>query len=123
MSKTKYYIDNKRFEKLIVLYKEDSKTYEEELMEMLDLLITNVFHTFNFQIEFDDARQECYLLILKTLKNFSPDKGSAFNYFTTIIVNNLKLIYTKDKKYKNRIEEYTEIFLPKSKIEGLINIR
>jgi len=123
MKPTKNYINNKRFEKLIVLYKEEPDIHEEELMQMLDLLITNVFYTFNFQIEFDDAKQECFLLILKTLKNFSPDKGSAFNYFTTVIVNNLKLIYTKDKKYKLRIEEYTEIFTSRSKTESLINVR
>ena len=49
-----------------------------------------------------------FLLVLKTLKNFTPSKGSAFNYFTTVIVNNLKLLYTKDKRYKTKINNYIE---------------
>ena len=41
-------------------------------------------------------------------KNFKPRKGTAFNYFTTIIVNNLKLLYTREKKYNKKIENYIE---------------
>jgi len=35
--------------------------------------------------------------------------GNAFNYFTTIILNNLKLLYTKKKKYAEKIEAYTDM--------------
>ena len=101
-----HYIDNKRFEELISLYLQDPKTYEEELMAMFDMLITNIIGSFNFNVDVDDAKQECFLLILKTLKKFKKSEGSAFNYFTTIIINNLKLIYTKNKKYKAKIDDY-----------------
>ena len=104
-----YYINNKRFEEIIPLYLQYSKEYEEELMDLFDLLITNIIESFKFSIDKDDAKQECFLLILKTLKNFQPSKGSAFNYFTTVIVNNLKLLYTKNKKYDKKISEYTEL--------------
>jgi len=106
MGKKVYYIDNKRFEKLIPLYLRSSKEHEDELMGLFDLLITNILESFKFNIDKDDAKQDCFLLILKTLKNFKPSKGSAFNYFTTIIVNNLKLIYTKNKKYDKKLTEY-----------------
>ncbi len=101
-----HYIDNKRFEELISLYLEEPKSYEEELMARFDVLITNIIGSFNFKVDTDDAKQECFLLILKTLKKFKQNQGSAFNYFTTIIVNNLKLIYTKNKKYKAKIDDY-----------------
>jgi len=101
-----HYIDNKRFEELISLYLEDPKSYEEELMAMFDVLISNIIGSFNFKVDTDDAKQECFLLILKTLKKFKQSQGSAFNYFTTIIINNLKLIYTKNKKYKAKIDDY-----------------
>lgn len=104
-----YYIDNNRFEKIILLYLQDSRTYEDELIGLFDLLITNIIESFKFKIEKDDAKQECFLLILKTLKNFQPSKGSAFNYFTTVIVNNLKLLYTKNKKYETKLLEYEEV--------------
>ena len=109
MGKKNYYIDNARFEEIIPLYLSDPAEYEDELMGLFDLLITNIIESFKFNIDKDDAKQECFLLILKTLKNFNPDRGSAFNYFTTIIVNNLKLLYTKNKKYEKKIEEYQEL--------------
>lgn len=105
----KNYIDNKHFEKTIKLYLDDNQTYEVEVVELFDLLITNILVSFKFKVEFDDAKQECFCLVLKTLKNFSPEKGSAFNYFTTVILNNLKLLYTKRKKYMDKLHEYRKI--------------
>ena len=104
-----YYIDNKRFEEIIPLYLLNHADYEEELMGLFDLLITNILESFKFNIDKEDAKQECFLLILKTLKNFQPSKGSAFNYFTTVIINNLKLLYTKNKKYEKKMSEYQEL--------------
>ena len=64
--------------------------------------------SFKFKVDFDDAKQECFMLVFKTLKNFKPKNGSAFNYFTTVIVNNLKLLYTKNKKYQKKLTDYQE---------------
>jgi len=105
----KHYINNEKFEELIRLYKVDPVTHENDLFEMFDLLISNILTGFSFKLDEDDAKQECFLLILKTLKNFNPEVGNAFNYFTTIILNNLKLLYTKNKKYIEKIDAYTEI--------------
>ena len=93
MVKKNHYIDNKKFEELIVAYQNDPDQYGDE---------------FSFAVDKDDAKQECFVLILKTLKNFDSSKGSAFNFFTTIIVNNLKLIYTKNKKYVEKLNAYIE---------------
>ena len=106
--KKKNYIDNKRFEEVILLYKEDPKNHEEELIKLFDLLISNIIEGFKFSVDKDDAKQDCFFLIIKTLKNFRGDRGSAFNYFTTVIVNNLKLIYTKNKKYRERLDQYID---------------
>lgn len=106
--KKKHYIDNKRFEEVLLLYKKNPKKYEEELISLFDVLITNIVESFKFKVDPDDAKQECFTLVLKTLRNFKPKKGTAFNYFTTIIVNNLKLLYTKEKKYAKKIENYIE---------------
>ena len=104
----KNYIDNETFEKLIFLYQENPEEHEAELLKLLDLLINNILLTFKFRVDPDDAKQDCYLLIFKIIKNFKPRKGTAFNYFTTIIINNLKLLYTRDKKYNVKINEYIE---------------
>lgn len=109
MGNKKHYIDNKRFEELIPLYLDDPRAHEDELMAMFDMLITNILLSFKFNVDKDDAKQECFLLVLKTLKNFKRDRGAAFNYFTTVIVNNLKLLYTKNKKYVQKLEEYQDL--------------
>ena len=106
--KKKHYIDNKKFEETIFNYLENPKEHEDELIGQLDLLITSILISFKFKVEFDDAKQECFVLSLKVLKNFTREKGSAFNYFTTVIVNNLKLIYTKNKKYQEKIQQYKD---------------
>jgi|TARA_A100001391_G_C4989760_1_gene257745 DNA-directed RNA polymerase specialized sigma subunit len=105
----KHYIDNNKFESLIKLYKRNPKEHEDELFAMFDVLISNIITGFSFNLEEDDAKQECFVLILKTLKNFNPEMGNAFNYFTTIILNNLKLLYTKNKKYSEKLDAYTEL--------------
>ena len=105
----KHYINNAEFEKLIKLYKQNPKENEDELFAMFDILITNILTGFSFNLEEDDAKQECFVLILKTLKNFNPEMGNAFNYFTTIILNNLKLLYTKNRKYNEKIDNYCEL--------------
>tara|TARA_R100001377_G_scaffold84275_1_gene67465 strand:+ start:659 stop:1039 length:381 start_codon:yes stop_codon:yes gene_type:complete len=106
--KKKHYINNKEFEATIFSYLENKEEYEDELIKQLDLLISSILISFKFKVEFDDAKQECFVLCLKVLKNFTREKGSAFNYFTTVIVNNLKLIYTKNKKYNEKINEYRD---------------
>lgn len=103
-----HYINNKQFEKLIKEYTKGKKKNERELFELFDLLISNIIDSFHFSVDKDDAKQECFLLILKTLKNFKSSNGSAFNYFTTIILNNLKLIFSKSKKYNEKLNEYSE---------------
>ena len=110
----KHYIDNKRFEELILLYQEDQRKHEEELFSMFDLLVQNILVSYGFAVDLDDAKQDCFVLILKTLGKFKPENGKAFNYFTTIIMNNLRLIYTKNKKYKEKLDAYEEMLKNKS---------
>ena len=102
------YIDNERFEKLIQQFKSDDRDNEEELFEMFDTLINRLIVSFKFKVDHEEARQECFLLILKVLKNFNRESGQAFNYFTTVILNNLRLMYSKNKKYKEKLETYQE---------------
>jgi DNA-directed RNA polymerase specialized sigma subunit len=103
-----HYIDNVKFEEIILSYQKDPENYEDELVSLFDVLIQNIIESFKFNVDPDDAKQECFTLVLKTVKNFKPKKGSAFNYFTTVIINNLKLLYTREKKYTKKIETYIE---------------
>jgi|LauGreDrversion4_2_1035121.scaffolds.fasta_scaffold1583022_1 hypothetical protein len=104
------YIDNKKFELLVssYIYNRTSEV-EQQLVDDLNKLIDNIFLSFNFKLDHEDAKQDCFYLIFKVMRNFKPENGSAFNYFTTVIVNNLRLIYTKNKIYNNKLEEYIKL--------------
>ena len=106
--KGKHYIDNEVFEQTIQDYLVDPRKNEDALVKQLDLLISSILISFKFKVDHDDAKQECFLLSLKVLKNFTHQRGSAFNYFTTVIVNNLKLIYTKNKRYAEKMQEHKD---------------
>jgi len=102
-----HYIDNTKFETLIHQYISGERENEEELFKMFDLLIDKLISSFRFyDLDQEEAKQECFLLILKVLKNFNRDSGQAFNYFTTVILNNLRLLYSKNKKYRQKLESY-----------------
>ena len=101
-----YYIDNKKFEALIQEFKSGDRSVEDELFEMFDMLINRLMLSFKFNVDHEEAKQECFLLILKVLKNFNRDSGQAFNYFTTVILNNLRLLYSKNKRYNEKLESY-----------------
>ena len=100
----KNYINNTDFEIWVSGYNV-SGLYEFELFSAFELLFTSIFKSYAFKVEEEDARQDCMLLLLRTVRNFTPDKGRAFNYFTTVILNNLRLLYTKDQKHYSRLEE------------------
>ena len=100
------YLNNKEFEKTLKSYKENPEEHETELFSMFELLITKILEGFNFSVDKDDAKQECFLLIIRRLKQFDVDRGSAFNFFTTIIINHLRHLYSKDKKYSEKIESF-----------------
>tara|TARA_R100001086_G_scaffold186675_1_gene104848 strand:- start:156 stop:509 length:354 start_codon:yes stop_codon:yes gene_type:complete len=101
-----YYIDNRRFEMLIQEFKSGDRSQEDELFGMFDTLINRLMLSFKFNVDHEEAKQECFLLILKVLKNFNRESGQAFNYFTTVILNNLRLLYSKNKRYNEKLESY-----------------
>ena len=96
------YIDNKKFEELIQEFKSDNKEHENELFEMFDILINRLMLSFRFNVDHEEAKQECFLLIIKVLNNFNRESGQAFNYFTTVILNNLRLLYLIVDRIKER---------------------
>ncbi len=102
------YIDNNRFEELIHLYSSGDLTYQDELFDNIGLLIDRLITGYSFKVDKEEAKQECFLLILRILKNFRKEKGAAFNYMTTVILNNLRLLYTKRKKYLERTQAYID---------------
>lgn len=112
---SKHYIDNERFEECIREYLSGNTDVTDELWEMFRLLVDNIMSAFGFDVDREDAAQDCFVLILKVISNFNPDNGSAFNFFTTVIVNQLKLNYTKAKKYSEKIKNYESLLSSRNK--------
>ena len=55
-----HYINNKEFEETIKQYLKEPEVYEDKLISMFDLLITNIIESFKFSIDKEDAKQECF---------------------------------------------------------------
>lgn len=102
------YIDNTRFEELIQVYISGDKGLQDELFASIGLLIDRLMSGYAFRVDREEAKQETFLLILKILKNFKKENGKGFNYISTVILNNLRLIYMKNKRYSEKIRNYTE---------------
>lgn len=102
------YINNKEFEKLIQSYISGDKSIENELFTHIGLLVDKLITGYSFKLDREEAKQDCLLLILKVLKRFNKEYGKGFNFLTTVILNNLRLLYVKNKKYNQKIENYIE---------------
>lgn len=71
-----------------------------ELAEAFYLLAKNIIRAFRFQlVDKDDALQEGVLICFEKLHRFDPDKGRAFNFCTTIILNHYRQLYRTAKNY------------------------
>lgn len=97
------YINNKDFEVLIRshLKEPDDEDIKKEITLCFYLLSDTILRAFNFKlIDKEDALQEGVLVCLSKIERFDPDRGKAFNWFTTIILNHYRQLY---RTYKNDI--------------------
>lgn len=105
------YINNKDFEKLIKKYLRSKKDKEvkEEITLCFYLLSDSIMKWSNFKfIDRDDALQEGVLICLDKINKFNPDRGKAFNWFTTIILNHYRQLYRTAKNDINLKKRYIE---------------
>ena len=104
------YLNNHVFEAIIGKFKETKDNLGEdspefsaarvELAEAFYLLAKNIIRAFRFQlVDRDDALQEGVLICFEKLHRFDPDKGRAFNFCTTIILNHYRQLYRTAKNY------------------------
>lgn len=102
------YLNNEEFEKTLENYLKNPDEHEEKLFQMFDLLINRILDGYFYNGDREDAQQECFLLVIKRLKKFNTDRGSAFNFFTTIIINHLRHLYSKDRRYSEKIDNFIQ---------------
>lgn len=113
------YLNNRTFEAIIGRYKlaQQNVNYNPpefdaaqlELAEAFQVLAKNIIRAFRFQlVDKDDALQEGIMICFEKLHRFNPDKGRAFNFCTTIILNHYRQLYRTAKNYNELKVKYHE---------------
>ncbi len=80
---------------------------QEELANLFYLLAENIIRAFGFKlIDKDDALQEGVMICLQKLDQFKPERGKAFNYYTTCTLNHFRQLYRGAKNYHELQKRY-----------------
>jgi DNA-directed RNA polymerase specialized sigma24 family protein len=123
------YLNNKVFEMIIARFNRAKKiknrhefeSAQLELAEAFYLLAKNIIRAFRFQlVDKDDALQEGVMICFEKLHRFNPDKGRAFNFCTTIILNHYRQLYRTAKNYNELKIRYHEHLCEKTN-EAFLN--
>lgn len=65
------------------------------------------FAKFNL-IDSDDALQEGVVICFEKIDRFNSDRGKAFNYFTTCVLNHFRQLYRSARNYNELKKKYHE---------------
>jgi DNA-directed RNA polymerase specialized sigma subunit len=82
---------------------------KNELTIAFYLLSENItrYRKFNL-IDADDAIQEGVMICFEKVDRFDPNKGKAFNYMTTCIINHFRQLYRTARNYNELKKKYQE---------------
>ena len=64
-------------------------------------------------VDSDDAVQEGVMICFEKIDRFNPDKGKAFNYMTTCILNHFRQIFRTSRNYRLLKERYRDFMMSK----------
>lgn len=80
---------------------------QKELTIAFYLLSENIvrYRKFNL-IDPDDAIQEGVMICFEKVDRFDPEKGKAFNYMTTCIINHFRQLYRTARNYNELKKKY-----------------
>lgn len=85
---------------------------QEELANLFYLLAENIIRAFGFKlIDKDDALQEGVMICLQKLDQFKPERGKAFNYYTTCTLNHFRQLYRGAKNQNELQKRYYEFLI------------
>jgi len=83
------------FNEVTNLYKAfpNNKIARDEFVESLYWCASGAASYLKGNVEKEDAMQECVIMGLDKVKRFDPEKGRAFNFFTTCMMGHLRQLY------------------------------
>ena len=64
-------------------------------------------------VDVDDATQEGIMICFEKIDRFHPEKGKAFNYMTTCILNHYRQLYRSHRNYKLLKERFKDFLMLK----------
>lgn len=95
---------------------------QEELAKAFLLLSQNIVKYAKFShIGEDDSIQEGVLICFERAEKFDSQKGKAFNYLTTCILNHFKQLYRSARNYQELKRKINELY--QRKLEDAIPYR
>ena len=105
---------NSHHKKRLEKKQEKYEAAESEFNELKDCLAgafyklsENIVRYARFSlIDSDDATQEGVMICFDKINRFNPDKGKAFNYMTTCILNHFRQLYRSAKNYQELKKKY-----------------
>lgn len=105
------YLNNAIFQNLLLNYQSNpgDKKAGDELAKAFGAIGENLSKKYKMAgVSLEDAVQESMIIGFIRLDKFKPEKGKAFNYFTTIILNHLRGLYRQNKSFVDMKERYAE---------------
>lgn len=107
-------------EKVYTMVDLDYQNIQKELATAFYLLSENIVRYAKFNlIDQDDAIQEGVMICFEKIDRFDPQKGKAFNYMTTCILNHFRQMYRTARNYnelKKRYLDFVQIQLEKQNL-------
>jgi len=80
---------------------------QDDLAAAFYTLSQNIVKYAKFQhIDDDDAVQEGVVICFEKIDHFDPQKGKAFNYMTTCILNHFRQLYRSARNYQELKKRY-----------------
>lgn len=82
---------------------------QKELTTAFYTLSENIVRYAKFNlIDIDDAVQEGVMICFEKIDRFDPEKGKAFNYMTTCILNHFRQMYRTARNYNELKKRYLD---------------
>jgi DNA-directed RNA polymerase specialized sigma subunit len=87
----------------------DFQVVQDELALAFYTLSQNIVRYAKFNlIDQDDAVQEGVMICFEKIDRFDPEKGKAFNYMTTCILNHFRQLYRAARNYNELKKKYLD---------------
>lgn len=99
-----------RLDKFSDMHRASNDTYNETQQQLAIAFLTlseNIVRYAKFNlIDIDDAIQEGVMICFEKIDRFDPQKGKAFNYMTTCILNHYRQLYRTARNYNELKKKY-----------------